>query len=78
MEIAVILLTIVVIAWITGFLKSARTVADAANASVTSHADKYVRGVLRERVNAQPLTDEELTKAAEDIRRMEEIRSMFR
>ena len=78
MEIAIILLTITIIAWITGFLKSARTIADAANASVTSHADKYVRGVLRERASSQALTDEELTKAAEDIRRMEEIRSMFR
>lgn len=78
MEIAIVILTVVVVAWITGFLKSARVIADAANVSVTSHADKYVRNVLRERVNSTPLTDEELAKAAADIQRMEEIRAMFR
>ena len=78
MEIAVIIITVTAIAWFLGFLKSVRVMADAANASVTDKADKYVRQVLRDRVSAKPLTDEELETAANDIARMEEIRSMFR
>lgn len=78
MEIAIIIVVVTVIAWITGFLKSVRAMADAANAGVTDKADKYVRQILKDRTTATQLTAEELAAAAEDIKRMEEIRSLFR
>lgn len=78
MEIATILITITAIAWFLGFLKSARVSADALNVLVVDKADGYVKTLLRKRNGSQPLSDEELTRATEDIRRMEEVRSLFR
>lgn len=78
MEIAIVLITITAIAWFLGFMKSVRVSADALNVTVVAKADDYVKNVLRKRNGSQPLTDEELARAAEDIRRMEEVRSLFR
>lgn len=78
MEIAVVLVTLTVIAWFLGFLKSARVSADALNVLVVDKADSYTRNLLRKRNGSQRLSDEELTQAAEDIRKMEEVRSLFR
>lgn len=78
MEIAVVLVTVTVIAWFLGFLKAARVSADALNVSVVDKADSYTRNLLRKRNGSQQLSDEELAQAANDIQRMEEIRSLFR
>ena len=78
MELAVVIVVITVVAWILGFLKSARTVADMANAAVTNQADKLTRDMIRDRVSSTPLSEEEVKAAVEDIKKMEEIRSLFR
>ena len=78
MEIAVIIIAVTFIAWVLGFVRSARVIADIANTAVISAADKHTRTMIRDRVNAQPLTAEEVAAATEDIKKMEEIRSLFR
>lgn len=78
MEIAFVIIAVTFIAWVLGFVRSARVVADIANTAVINQADKYTRNMIRDRVSSSPLTAEEVQQAAEDIRKMEEIRSLFR